>query len=141
MRYKDSPEQATYFKTASTNGDLQQAFTGLDVLSSTAWNINKNVFRVVLQAWNSGEAVADIPASPDQADYKLPPKLAGHVEPEERAKYINAVRNITAQMKKDHGERCKHNYGLEISRAVSRSTFFLDQIPTMLIYHNWYLSF
>ncbi len=59
-------EQQIYVKQASEAGDLEPVFHGLDVLSSTPWTINRKVFDVVLEAWNSGEAIADIPASEEK---------------------------------------------------------------------------
>ena len=63
MRYKESAEQGSYLRAASEAGNLDQVFAGLDVLSSTPWQVNRNVFDVVLQSWNKGEAIADLPAS------------------------------------------------------------------------------
>ena len=44
-----------YLWQASVAGHLELVFAGLDVLSSTGWRINCQVFDVVLQMWNSGD--------------------------------------------------------------------------------------
>jgi DNA-directed RNA polymerase len=121
MRFKESAEQTTYMRRASEAGRLDSVFAGLNVLSTTPWAINRQVFDVVLQCWNSGEAVADIPAAEGVAQYKIPEKPDPRdADPESRTKYVAALRAVTTQMAKDHSERCKFNYNLEIARSVSR---------------------
>ncbi|KAK5242836.1 DNA-directed RNA polymerase, partial [Exophiala xenobiotica] len=53
--------QKEYAVAAVERGDLDQLFTGVDILGRTGWRINKQVFNVMLQAWNSGEAIANLP--------------------------------------------------------------------------------
>ena len=55
MRFKNSEEQKIYLRQASINGNLELVFAGLDVLGSTPWKINRKIFDVVLEVWNSGE--------------------------------------------------------------------------------------
>ena len=54
-------ESRQYALTAAGSGDMAQVFAGLDVLGKTPWRINKFVFDTMLQAWNSGAAIAKIP--------------------------------------------------------------------------------
>lgn len=120
MRFKESAEQTTYLKRASDAGHLERVFAGLNVLSSTPWAINKRVFDVVLESWNSGQAIADIPAAEGIAQYTKPEKPDPRgADPDARANYVSALRAVTTQMAKDHSERCKFNYNLEIARSVS----------------------
>lgn len=123
MRFKDSPEQSVYLVKASEEGHLDGVFAGLDVLSQTAWRINHDVFNVMLEAWNAGVAIADIPGSADNNDYKLPKKTGDG--PEARAQYVSAMRDYTGQIRKDHAERCKFNYNLEIARAYLYDEFYI----------------
>src|SRR5271168_1257522 len=55
MRTRNSIEQKAYLKEASERKHLDELFAGLDVLGSTCWTINRNVFDVVIRVWNSGE--------------------------------------------------------------------------------------
>nr|CAG8491107.1 12082_t:CDS:10 [Entrophospora candida] len=72
MRIKECPEQLAYLKKASDEDYLGRVFAGLDVLGSTKWAINKKVYEVVLEVWNSGKAIADIP--PSNLDLTTPEK-------------------------------------------------------------------
>lgn len=124
MRFKDSSEQRSYLQAASDEGHLEPVFHGLDVLSSTPWTINRRVFDVILQAWNSGEAIADIPASEEKSNYELPQKSETG-DPAARAAYVEKAKQALAQSRKDHGERCKFNYNIEIARSYLHETFYL----------------
>ncbi|KAJ9111267.1 hypothetical protein QFC22_006567 [Naganishia vaughanmartiniae] len=126
MRFKESAEQTTYLKRASEAGRLDSVFAGLNVLSSTPWAINRQVFDVVLQCWNSGEAIADIPAAEGVAQYNIPERPDPRdTDPESRSKYVAALRTVTNQMAKDHSERCKFNYNLEIARSYLNDVFYI----------------
>ncbi|KAK4053626.1 DNA-directed RNA polymerase [Microbotryomycetes sp. JL221] len=89
MRTKDSDEQIQYLKQASEANTLDLIFSGLDALGSVSWKVNRKVFDVVTQVWNSGEELADIPAKfleetfyfPHNLDfrgraYPIPPNLS-----------------------------------------------------------------
>jgi DNA-directed RNA polymerase len=120
MRFKESAEQTTYLKRASDAGRLDSVFAGLNVLSKTPWAINRKVFDIMLEAWNDGHAIADVPAAEGIAQYNMPQKPDPLMsDPDERTKYVSALRGVTTQMAKDHSERCKFNYNLEIARSVS----------------------
>ncbi len=63
VRLKDGDkDQVLYTKAAIARGDMDQMLKGLDVLGRTAWNINRPVLQVMLEAWNDGEALANMPA-------------------------------------------------------------------------------
>jgi DNA-directed RNA polymerase, mitochondrial len=120
MRFKENTEQQSYLKEASDRGQLEYVFAGLDVLSATPWAINRSVFDVVLKIWNDGDAIADIPASEAKANYHRPQKpTSDDPDPHARTKYVLEVKELSRQMWKDHAERCKFNYNLEIARSVS----------------------
>ncbi|TXT11160.1 hypothetical protein VHUM_01911 [Vanrija humicola] len=126
MRFKDSVEQMNYLKAASQNDHLTPVFHGLDVLSSTPWRINRGVFDVVLEAWNAGEAIADIPATPDKTTYEMPEKPDPRdTDPARRSSYIHNLKMVLAQQRKDHAERCKYNYNLEIARSYLNDVFYI----------------
>jgi DNA-directed RNA polymerase len=126
MRFKDSVEQMNYLREASRAKHLDSIFHGLDVLSSTPWRINRKVFDVVLDAWNQGEAIADIPGSPENTTYNVPADLDPRDnDPLARSEYHERQKAASAQMRKDHGERCKYNYNLEIARSYLNDTFYI----------------
>jgi len=126
MRFKEGSEQARFLKGASDGRHLEPVFHGLDVLSATPWAINRKVFDVVLQAWNSGEAIADLPASQEKAIYDVPRKPDPEEnDPHKRAIYVEQIKLVNQQQRKDHSERCKINYNLEIARSYLHDVFYI----------------
>jgi DNA-directed RNA polymerase len=61
MRIKDSIEQRSYLRHASSAGHLDLVYECLDALGETPWRINENILRVVLDVWNRGDGAAGIP--------------------------------------------------------------------------------
>lgn len=119
MRTKDSDEQVKYLKQASDADTLDDIFTGLDVLGSLAWKINRPVFEVVSTVWNTGEELADIP-SRDSLARPLEADKPSNVESDPRAKdsYRHRIRKALQERRAAHSNRCDVNYKLEIGRAV-----------------------
>lgn len=126
MRFKESAEQGSYLRAASEAGRLDSVFAGLDVLSSTPWRVNRSVFDVVLEAWNKGDAIADLPASEEKSHYRQPIKPSpDDVDPASRSNYVAQMRDVQSEMKKDHSERCKFNYNLELARSFLNDVFYI----------------
>lgn len=121
MRFKDSVEQNSYLRAASENNGLEVIFAGLDVLGNTAWNINKEVFDVVLQVWNSGEAIADLPPSEmtDPEPERPPPD-----DIKAKALYLQRLRKWNSQRSANHSQRCDVNYKLEIANCFLNERFY-----------------
>ena len=111
-----------YAITAAENGDMSQVFAGLDVLAKTQWKVNPFVFKVMLDAWNTGEAVAKIPPAnpPSEKPHEPPPSA----EPAARRKWIRAVRNAENQRSGLKSQRCFQNFQLEVARAYLNETFY-----------------
>lgn len=111
-----------YAITAAENGDMSQVFAGLDVLAKTQWKVNSFVFRVMLDAWNTGEAIAKIPpANPTSEKPREEPSIA---EPKARQKWIRAVRDAENQRSGLRSQRCFQNFQLEVARAYLNETFY-----------------
>jgi DNA-directed RNA polymerase, mitochondrial len=122
MRYKDAIEQFVYLRQASEQGKLELIYAGLDVLGSTPWRINKEIFDVVLQIWNSGERFLKIPPTVYEQPEPVPPP---DCESNARAKttHMQLVKEWAYAKANCHSERCSVNYKLEIARAVCRQVF------------------
>lgn len=121
MRYKDSIEQNSYLRAASDNNGLEVVFAGLDVLGTTAWCINKEVFDVVLRVWNSGEDVADMPPS----HFSEPePQRPADDDIKSRSAYTQRLRRWAQLRAANHSQRCDINYKLEIARSFLNERFF-----------------
>lgn len=111
-----------YAITAAENGDMSQVFAGLDVLAKTQWKVNSFVFKVMLDAWNTGEAIAKIPPANQPTDKpREPPPSA---EPKVRQKWMRAVRDAENQRSGLKSQRCFQNFQLEVARAYLNETFY-----------------
>ncbi|KAF2838721.1 DNA/RNA polymerase [Patellaria atrata CBS 101060] len=114
--------QQMYAVAAIEKGDMDQVFAGLDVLGRTAWKINRPVFEVMAEAWNSGEALASI--APLHYEYTTPPEpdratnLRAHIE---WKKEVKRLQNIKSG---HHSQRCFQNLQLEIARAFLNEKFY-----------------
>ncbi|WFD23506.1 DNA-directed RNA polymerase [Malassezia equina] len=121
MRYKDSVEQSSYLRAASANNGLEVVLAGLDVLGNTAWNVNREVFDVVLQVWNSGEALADLPPAEmtDPEPERPPPD-----DIKAKGIYLQRLRQWNSIRAANHSQRCDINYKLEIARSFLGEKFY-----------------
>lgn len=117
MRYKDSQEQLSYLKEASNLGNLELVYAGLDVLGSTPWKINREVFDIVLRVWNSGKRLGKIP--PVAYDEPEPEKPENYdTDPRARAVYLGRHKSYLTTKANNHSDRCSTNYKIEIARTV-----------------------
>lgn len=124
LRLKNGDEsQRKYAEAAADKGDLDQMFTGLDVLGRTAWHINQGVFDIMLEAWNSGEAIANF--APEHPDIPLPPKPENWEDRKVRAKWYGSVRDVENKKLGFHSQRCFQNFQMEIAKAYRDETFYL----------------
>ncbi|KAG4305617.1 hypothetical protein PORY_001173 [Pneumocystis oryctolagi] len=114
MRSRDSPEQIQYLKIASERNNLKSIFEGLDVLGSTAWAINKPVFDVIIEVWNSGLEFAEIPSA--QPNIIFPPRPTSK-NPADRISWQILCKQIARDAQNKQSIRCDINYKLEIARA------------------------
>ncbi|KAK8080570.1 hypothetical protein PG997_008388 [Apiospora hydei] len=115
-------DQKIYAEAAIKRGDLEQVCKGLDVLGKTGWRVNRPVFDVMLQAWNSGEAIANIP--PLNPDIPTPAEPEAHDDPMQRRTWIRAVKAAENEKSGLHSERCFMNFQLEIANAFKEQTFY-----------------
>jgi DNA-directed RNA polymerase len=133
MRFKDSLEQQIYLKQASRDGSMELVYASLDVLGSTPWQINKDVFDVVLRMWNSGERMGKLPPAIFDEPEPIPPE---NMDQDIKAKTIHLQRMKAYNHGKanNHSDRCSVNYKIEIARAVSLG-FLLINFSSVLILH------
>ena len=118
MRFKDSQEQQLYLKHASSRGNVELVYAGLDVLGSTPWQINRKIFDVVLEVWNGGYRLGKLPP----AVYEEPePEKTPEMETDQKARsvFIQRQRQWLVNKANNHSDRCSVNYKIEIARTVS----------------------
>jgi DNA-directed RNA polymerase len=117
MRIKlGDKDQRHYADAAIGKGDMEQTFKGLDVLGKTSWRINQSVFDVMLEAWNSGEAIANI--APESPKIDIPPEPELSKDPLERRRWLREVKLLENARAGQHSQRCFQNFQLEIARAL-----------------------
>ena len=117
MRTKFSKEQEIYIQAASERGNLEKVFEGLDVLGQTAWQVNRKMFDVILQVWNTGEEFADMP--PLELKGGMPVEPPPDPNPAIRTKWLRECREFTQNTRNGHSQRSGINLKIEIARAVS----------------------
>lgn len=116
-------QQKQYAVAAATNGDLDRIMAGLDALGQVPWKINKYVFQVMLQAWNTGEEIAGL--APLARHFDVPERPAQDAPTKEKYEWFSRMRQIDNQKGGDHSVRCFQNFQLEIARAYLNETFYL----------------
>jgi len=124
MRFKDSQEQQSYLKHASSLGNLELVYAGLDVLGSTPWKVNRKVFDIVLNVWNTGDRMGKIPP----ASYEVPePEKPDNYDSDPKARMVYLIKHKAWSEAKanNHSDRCSVNYKIEIARAFLGDTFYL----------------
>ncbi|KFY49776.1 hypothetical protein V496_09838 [Pseudogymnoascus sp. VKM F-4515 (FW-2607)] len=114
--------QRHYQEAAIGRGDMEQMFKGLDVLGKTPWVINRPVFDTMLEAWNTGEAIANFPAEEPKLEY--PPEPPTSKDPTERRKWIRSLKTIENTRSGFHSARCFQNFQLEIARSLRDEKFY-----------------
>ena len=122
-RMKDEDAQSRrYIEVAARNGDLNQLFEGLNVLGKTSWTVNRSVFEVMLEAWNSGEAIAKMPSHDPTVEF--PPEPAESATNAERAQWSAEVRRVENQISGLKTQRCFQNFQVEVARSYLGKTFY-----------------
>lgn len=125
MRFKDSHEQMIYLRQASNHGHVELVYAGLDVLGSTPWKINREIFDVVLTVWNSGVRLCKIPPATYDVPEPVKPSEEALREVKTKSVYSQRLKAWTHAKANNHSDRCNINYKLEIARSVSISPFLL----------------
>ncbi|GAO17956.1 uncharacterized protein UV8b_01000 [Ustilaginoidea virens] len=115
-------EQKLYTRAALECGDLDQVSKGLDALGKTAWQINKDVLGVMMEAWNSGEEIANMP--PLNPEFEVPSEPDSSADPLLRKQWIRAVKLIENERSGLHSQRCFMNLQLEVARAFRNQTIY-----------------
>lgn len=123
MRAKDGDSvQEMYSRAAIEKGDMDQVFAGLDVLGRTAWNVNTPILKIMVEAWNSGEALADIPPLDKETVY--PPEPDSSADGLTRYRWRKEVEMLENEKMGHHSQRCFQNLQLETAKAFANETFY-----------------
>jgi DNA-directed RNA polymerase len=104
-----------YAYAAIQRGDLDKVFEALNVLGKVPWKVNEHVLRVQIEAWNSGEPIANF--APLNPKVDLPAEPADKTNPQARRQWMAAVKEFENVKSGYHSQRCFQNFQLEIARA------------------------
>ncbi|KAL2817147.1 hypothetical protein BJX63DRAFT_117452 [Aspergillus granulosus] len=115
--------QPRYVTAALERNGLQEIRDGLNVLGTTGWHINRDVFNVMLEAWNSGNPIADL--APLEPDLPIPPKPSPEEGYNAMRLWNERVREIENTRSGYHSQRCFQNFQLEVARSYLNETFYL----------------
>ena len=122
VRSKDSPEQVAYLEAASKAHAIDKVYAGLNVLGETSWTINKKIFNVVSEVWNTGKEFLEIPGI--QAEFKPLPMPPQDADPSAINDWKNKNRQLANEFAANRSIRCDLNYKLEIARAFLGEKFY-----------------
>lgn len=115
--------QPAYLKAVLKDDGLKEIRSGLDVLSSTGWKINKPVFDVMLEAWNDGKPVGKL--APLEPVLETLEPLGQNAEIAEQLTWNRKMREIENVRSGFHSMRCFQNFQMEVARAFLKETFYL----------------
>ncbi|KAL6248207.1 DNA-directed RNA polymerase [Rhinocladiella similis] len=122
VKYSENA-QKEYGIAAAERGDLDQLFAGVDILGKTGWRINRQVFNVMLEAWNSGEEIANLP--PLNKAFPEIERPGENATPKERWDWFVKTRQVDNEKSGIHSNRCFQNFQMEIAKAYLDETFYL----------------
>ena len=111
-----------YFMAADMKGDTKQVYAGLNALSKVPWHINHDVLKVQLEAWNSGEQVANF--APLNPTLSIPPEPEPSTDPTPRRQWLQEVRELENKRVGYHSQRCFQNFQLEIAKSLANETIY-----------------
>ncbi|QGI84071.1 hypothetical protein CEK25_010800 [Fusarium fujikuroi] len=114
-------EQKLYANAAIKRGDMGQVFKGLDVLGKTPWRVNNQVLDVMVEAWNSGDAIANMPEL--TPNLEMPPEPTNS-DPLLHRAWIRKVKQVENERGALHSQRCYMNLQLEIARAFRKQVIY-----------------
>ncbi|KAF2645922.1 DNA/RNA polymerase [Massarina eburnea CBS 473.64] len=109
------PSQRAYANSAIAKGDMDKVFAGLDVLGRVPWQINKGVFEVMAECWNTGEGIGGMVAGQFRAERPVEP--AYDASSDERSKWMKKLKEWENERMGAHSQRCFQNFQLDIARA------------------------
>lgn len=111
-----------YFTAADRKGELDQLYAGLTALGKVPWKVHAGVLRTQLEAWNTGEEIANF--APLHPKIDVPPAPAPGATGQERRNWLLQCRDAENKRSGLHSKRCFQNFQLEIARAVVNETLY-----------------
>lgn len=111
-----------YARAAIERGDLDRVFSALDALGKIPWRINEDVLRVQIEAWNSGEPLANFaPRDPKPEPIEKP---LDETDANAMRKWKTLIQEQNNRYSGYHSQRCFQNFQLEIARAFRHERMY-----------------
>ncbi|KAK5117258.1 hypothetical protein LTR62_005875 [Meristemomyces frigidus] len=111
-----------YFHAADRKRDLNQVYAGLTVLGKVPWKVHPGVLKAQIEAWNSGEEIANF--APLNPHLPRPEEPGADADPLAKRHWIQEIKGIENKRAGLHSKRCFQNFQLEIARAVANETLY-----------------
>lgn len=111
-----------YAYAAIQRGDLDKVFEALNVLGKVPWKVNEHVLRVQIEAWNSGEPIANFAALNPKVN--LPPEPVDKSDPQARRQWLQSIKEFENVKSGLHSQRCFQNFQLEIARSFRKEKIY-----------------
>ena len=111
-----------YFLAAHKRGDMGQIYAGLNALGEVPWKVHHGIFKVQLEAWNSGEEIANFAPLHPKLDF--PPEPKSSTDTSARVKWLEDMRAIENKRTGLHSKRCFQNFQLETARSMFNETMW-----------------
>ncbi|KAK5134055.1 hypothetical protein LTR08_006945 [Meristemomyces frigidus] len=111
-----------YFLAADSRGDMGQVYAGLTALSKVPWKVHPGVFKVQLEAWNSGEPIGNL--APLRPNLEMPPEPAASSDMGVRREWLAELAEIHHKRAGLHSKRCFQNFQLQVARSMINETLY-----------------
>nr|POE72204.1 dna-directed rna polymerase, mitochondrial [Quercus suber] len=111
-----------YFHAAHKNGDLGRVYAGLNALSKVPWKVHPGVLKTQIEAWNTGERIANF--APLHPQSSIPPEPEADAGVPARMQWVARVRDLENIRSGLHSKRCFQNFQLEIARSVKDEVLY-----------------
>jgi DNA-directed RNA polymerase len=111
-----------YFLAANKRGDMGQIYAGLNALGEVPWKVHHGVFKVQLEAWNSGEGIAKF--APLHPKLDMPSQPDSQMDASAKAKWLADMQAAENKRVGLHSQRCFQNFQLETARSMINETMW-----------------
>jgi DNA-directed RNA polymerase len=101
---------------------LTKVYEALNVLSETPWKLNNKVYPVVLQAWESGGGIGELPPRQDMPYPPMPEEAATNWDV--KKEYLRNYRKADKYNKEVHGLRCDMQLKLKVAEDFAKEPKF-----------------
>eukprot|EP01117_Protostelium_nocturnum_P001068 TRINITY_DN11393_c0_g1_i1.p1 TRINITY_DN11393_c0_g1~~TRINITY_DN11393_c0_g1_i1.p1 ORF type:complete len:974 (-),score=286.13 TRINITY_DN11393_c0_g1_i1:23-2944(-) len=100
---------------------LKPLYSAINSLAETPWKINRDMSRIIDEAWEKGETIGDMPS---RTDFPLPDKPPANSDPSEIQKYKRSLAKTTQLNADLHSLRSSLQYQLRTATKFEDDTVY-----------------